>query len=169
MRWRNHLIVLAVTLVVSAGVWWYAADPGNHEVADELTVGVDGEPLDEREIAARERREMQARARNMPLHDAELEDARDAKYGDGTITRSEAEAGFEDAMTEVETFAKSRERIHREEWDTLYRNANDAFAVLSNHLDANDPGDRETLESAHRRLQESLRRVRVRGKKFSDI
>jgi hypothetical protein len=116
-----------------------------------------------------ERREMQARARNMPLHDAELADARDAKYGSGTISRSEAEAGFEDAMTEVETFAKSRERIHREEWDTLYRSANDAFAVLSNHLDANEPGDREQLESAHRRLQEGLRRVRVRGKKFSDI
>jgi hypothetical protein len=112
---------------------------------------------------------MQARARNMPLHDAELADARDAKYGSGTISRSEAEAGFEDAMTEVETFAKSRERIHREEWDTLYRSANDAFAVLSNHLDANEPGDREQLESAHRRLQEGLRRVRVRGKKFSDI
>ena len=75
----------------------------------------------------------------------------------------------DDAMAEVEAFAKSRERIHREEWDTMYRRANDAFAVLSIHLDANEPGDREELESAHRRLQEGLRRVRVRGKKFSDI
>jgi hypothetical protein len=169
MRWRNQLLVLCAAAAVSVGVWWYAADPGTHEIDDELLVDADGQPLDEREAAARERREMQARARNMPTRESELVDARDAKYGTGAISRTEAEAGSEDAMTEVETFAKSKERIHREEWDTLYRSANDAFAVLSMHLDANEPGDRETLETAHRRLQEGLRRVRVRGKKFSDI
>lgn len=169
MRWRNHALVLTGALVVSAGVWWYAADPGNHEVQDEVAIGPDGEPLDEREAAEEERREMQARARNISPHDRELQDASTEKYGNGSIDRATAEAGFEDAMTEVETFAKSRERVHREEWDTMYRTANDAFAVLSMHLDAKEPGDREALESAHRRLQEGLRRVRVRGKKFSDI
>jgi hypothetical protein len=163
------MLVLLCAAIAAFGVWWWVTDPGTHELTDALAVDDAGQPLDEREVAARERKALQARARNMSDRDREVVDASTAKYGNGSIDRATATAGFDDAMAEVEAFAKSRERIHREEWDTLYRTANDAFAVLSIHLDANEPGDREELESAHRRLQEGLRRVRVRGKKFSDI
>lgn len=169
MRWRTPLLVLVPTLVVGTFAWWWWTDPGTHEIVDELPVDDQGRPLDERVVADNERRELQARARNMPSRDRELDPAPGVAYGSGQIDRAAAEAGFDEVMSEVETFAKSRERIHREEWDTLYRSANDAFAALSIHLDANDPGDRDSLEQAHRRLQDGLRRVRVRGRKFSDI
>lgn len=169
MRLRTAASVLLPALVVGVGAWWWIVDPGTHEIVDELAVDADGDPLDERELAARERRELQARARNLSRRDEEVVPSEHVPYGDGQIDRVAAETAFEEVMTEVETFAKSRERIHREEWDALYRSANDAFAILSVHLDAAEPGDRETLEEAHRRLQNGLRRVRVRGKKFSDI
>lgn len=169
MRWRLPVLVLTSACVVGTGAWWWITDPGTHEDTEGLDVDEDGRPLDQREAAARERRELQARARNMASHEREPGDAATVPYGTGQIDRATAEAGFDDVMTEVETFAKSRERIHREEWDTLYRTANDAFAALSVHLDANEPSDRQSLEDAHRRLQEGLRRVRVRGRKFSDI
>jgi hypothetical protein len=169
MRLRTAASVLLPALVVGVGAWWWIADPGTHEIVDELAVDADGEPLDERELAARERRELQARARNLSQRSDDRVSSEHVPYGDGQIDRAAAETAFEEVMTEIETFAKSRERIHREEWDALYRSANDAFAILSVHLDAAEPGDRETLEDAHRRLQNGLRRVRVRGKKFSDI
>ncbi len=169
MRWRLPALVLLPILAAGAGLWWWIADPGMHEVVDELPLDDDGRPSDAREAASRERREMQARARNLTQRDASPRQSAEAAYGSGQIDRDAATVGFDSVMTEVEAFAKSRERIHRDEWDTLYRSANDAFAILSVHLDAAEPGDRETLEEAHRRLQDGLRRVRVRGKKFSDI
>lgn len=169
MRPQTAALVLVPALVVGVGVWWWIADPGTHEVVDELPVDAAGDPIDERELAARERRELKDRARNMSRREDGPVETKHAPYGDGSIDRDAAETAFDEAMSEVETFAKSRERIHREEWDALYRSANDAFAALSVHLDASEPGDRDTLETAHKRLQEGLRRVRVRGKKFSDI
>lgn len=169
MRLRTLALVLLPALAVGVGAWWWIADPGTHEIVDELAVDADGDPVDERELAARQRRELQARARNLPQRESELASNQHVPYGDGKIDRAAAETAFEEVMTEIETFATSRERIHREEWDALYRSANDAFAILSVHLDAAEPGDRDTLEEAHRRLQNGLRRVRVRGKKFSDI
>lgn len=161
----------AVALLVG-GVWYWVADPGLHEHADDLARNQDGELLDEQDAADQRRRELQARARNLSDRSGDPL-VRPAggigDYGDGRIDRAAAAASFDEVMGTIESFATSRERIHKEEWDALYRSANDSFAALSTQLDAHDPGDRETLETAHKRLQEGLRRVRVRGKKFSDI
>lgn len=171
MRWRLPIAFAAASLAVG-GVWYWVADPGLHEHADDLARDADGELIDEQDAASQRRRELQARARNLSDRSGDplVQPAGGlGDYGDGRIDRATATAAFDEIMGTVETFATSRERIHKEEWDTLYRTANDTFAALSTQLDANDPGDRETLETAHRRLKEGLRRVRVRGKKFSDI
>lgn len=169
MRRPLPIFMLVSALVVGTAAWWWIADPGMHELSDDAELDADGRMVDEREAAASARRDLQARARNMSVRDRQVDEPVSTPYGSGQIDRETAVAGFDEIMGEVEAFAKSRERIHREEWDTMYRSANDAFSVLSNHLDAHDPGDRESLEDAHRRLQEGLRRVRVRGQKFSDM
>ena len=56
-------------------------------------------------------------------------------------------------------------RLDREQWEDLYRSANDAFSALSMHLDAKDPAERDELEQAYARLLEGLDRVKVRGNK----
>ena len=81
------------------------------------------------------------------------------------VDRESASRGFDVIMKKVERVASSRTKLEREEWDDLYRNANDAFSALSMHLDATDPAERTELEEAHARLLEGLRRVRVRGNK----
>lgn len=172
MRNRGPILVAVGILVLGiGGVWYWVTDPGLHEHADDHSRGADGELLDEQDAESQRRRELAARARNISdrTHDPLVAPAGPGEWGDGRIDRATASASFDEIMGTVESFARSRERIHKEEWDALYRSANDSFAVLSTQLDANDPGDRETLETAHKRLQEGLRRVRVRGKKFSDI
>ena len=83
----------------------------------------------------------------------------------GPVDAESAARGFEVAMTKVERTANRRTKLEREEWDELYRTANDAFAALSTQLDATDPAQLQELEEAHARLVEGLRRVRVRGNK----
>lgn len=165
-------ILAALALALAGGVtWWYVADPGTGEVLDELPVDAQGRPLDERAARAQHDARLRAQARN--THFEDRDEVRGSApldpYGTGVIDRVTAENGFDDVMTRVEGLARSRERIDREAWDQLYREANDAFAALSSLLDAREPSDLEALEKAHHRLQEGLRRVRVRGRKFSDI
>ncbi len=163
-------IVLGTLILGGTAAWWVIQDPGTGEVLDELPTDAEGMPLDERTVRGRHDAELRAQARNTNLaaRDAAPQPVVDP-FGDGRIDRSSAESGFDFKMTELETLARERTRIDRPTWDEHYRQANDAFAALSSTLDANEPGDREALEQAHQRLQEALRRVRVRGRKFSDI
>lgn len=87
-------------------------------------------------------------------------------YGSGELDLGEVRTGFDYAMNRVEAIVKSRKRITLADWDVLYREANDAFSALSIVLDAEDEDQRAELEAAHVRLKQSLRRVRVRGRKF---
>jgi hypothetical protein len=172
MQHRWPILVAAGVLALGiGGVWYWVTDPGLHEHTDDLARNPDGEIMDEQDAEAARRRELAARARNISDRslDPLVAPAGPGEWGDGRIDRASATANFDEVMGTVESFARSRERIHKEEWDALYRSANDSFAALSTQLDANDPGDRETLETAHKRLQNGLRRVRVRGKKFSEI
>lgn len=71
-------------------------------------------------------------------------------------TRVEAEAAFEVVMDSVERLADSGDKISKRRRQRLYRAANDAFAALSNHLDAQRPRDLAQLEEAHIRLKHML-------------
>lgn len=87
-------------------------------------------------------------------------------YGSGEIDSQTARDGFEYAMGRVDAIVQARRRLSQDEWDSLYRETNDAFAALSIVLDASDEAQRAELEDAHQRLQQRLRKVKVRGKKF---
>lgn len=89
-------------------------------------------------------------------------------YGSGEVTEEVARDGFTYAMDRVDELAKSRQRVSQEEWDALYREANDAFAALSMVLDARDEAQAAELEAAHQRLTKGLGKVRVRGRKLAD-
>lgn len=88
-------------------------------------------------------------------------------YGSGEIDITSARDGFDYAMGKVGTVGDSRRRVTVEEWDELYREANDAFAALSIVLDAKNEAELAELEEAHVRLKKGLKRVRVRGRKFA--
>jgi hypothetical protein len=88
------------------------------------------------------------------------------QFGSGIIDRSEARAGFDYAMRQMESVGRKRRRISQEQWKAAYRAANDAFSALSTHLDAQDPLERDELEKAHRRLVDALASVRVKGGKL---
>jgi len=160
-----------LSLALVGGATWVLLDPdrATEMVETALPGPVETEP--EPDEAAREREDRRAAARNlagMQRRDDEPADPADASYGSGAIDRATASAGFDHVMAEVEAIGKARTRLEREEWDTLYRSANDAFAAYSMHLNANDPADLDELDRAHDRLQKALRRVRVRGRKFGD-
>jgi hypothetical protein len=170
--------IKALAVVAALGLAGYAAwTVLDTEVTDEavsdVLVDADGEPLDDREIAERERRRFAAAARTfdprnvdsaLPSEADEVEPP--VEDGSATITPSNARIGFDYAMRRVEKLADTRKRLEPEQWQALYREANDAYAALSIVLDAEHDAERTELEEAHRRLQEGLRRVRVRGKKF---
>lgn len=83
-----------------------------------------------------------------------------------TVTRAAAQQGFEHVVSKVEALGRTRRRLHKDEWDEVWRTANDAFTALSLHLDATDPVEAAELNEAHVRLKQALRKVRVRGGKF---
>ncbi|MEX1361599.1 MAG: hypothetical protein AB1Z98_00610 [Nannocystaceae bacterium] len=87
-------------------------------------------------------------------------------YGSGELDPKTVRSSFDYAMDRVDAVANSRKRITVEDWDVLYREANDSFTALSIVLDATDPDASAELEEAYKRLKQSLKRVRVRGRKF---
>ena len=89
------------------------------------------------------------------------------QYGSGQVDQRSARDGFEYAMGRVDEVVKSRRRLSMDDWDALYREANDAFSALSIVLDAADEAQLTELEAAHKRLKQGLRKVRVRGRKFA--
>jgi hypothetical protein len=89
-------------------------------------------------------------------------------YGSGEVDPSNAREGFSYAMARVDEIAASRRRLTQEEWDALYREANDAFAALSTMIDGKDESQLAELERAHKRLREGLAKVRVEGRKLAD-
>ena len=175
MRSRSLLVFGLVAAAAVGGVLWWSL-PG--PVADEeddgpVVLDEDGNPVDVREQHRRKRADQQAQARNLAFDERDrvssellAEGGGGAQLGDLKIDRQAAEDGFDHVMKVLEETAADRERLDKADWRELYRAANDAYSALSMHLDANDPEQREQLEAAHRRLQEGLRRVRVRGRKF---
>ena len=179
------LFGLGAAAAVGGVLWWSQPHGDGSEPSGPLVLDEDGAPIDERSEHQRRRGELQAQARNMSFADRDAhgdEDEAsagvstlrreagadgDAPLGDGSIDRQTAEAGFDHIMGVLEETAEDRERLAKSDWRELYRAANDAFSALSMHLDAEDPADLERLEQAHRRLQDGLRRVRVRGRKFA--
>lgn len=176
------LFGLGAAAAVGGVLWWSQPQGDGSEPVGPLVLDDDGAPIDERTEHRRRRTELQAQARNMSFgaRDGDDDDDHDvstlrreagadeaAQLGDGSIDRQSAEAGFDHIMGVLEDTAEDRERLAKSDWRELYRAANDAFSALSMHLDAEDPGDLERLEQAHRRLQDGLRRVRVRGRKFA--
>jgi hypothetical protein len=177
------LFGLGAAAAVGGVLWWSQPHGDGSEPSGPLVLDEDGAPIDERSEHRRRRAELQAQARNMSFgarDDDSDEDGvevstlrreagadGDAQLGDGSIDRPTAEAGFDHIMGVLEEIADDRERLAKSDWRELYRAANDAFSALSMHLDADNPADLERLEQAHRRLQDGLRRVRVRGRKFA--
>jgi|GEM_PF-1934766 len=172
------LAVLAVGLALYAG--WTLLDIGGDydEIAQEAYLDADGKTgIDVREQAEARRERMAAVARGAsraldgdmrpadPLL-AENEVAAPNLDPAGPLTAGDVEAGFDYAMRRVERIARTRRKLKQDEWSELYREANDAYAAYSMHLDATEPGDLAKLEDAHRRLKQGLKRVRVRGRKF---
>lgn len=135
--------------------------------------GGEGAPIDERAEAEDERRRFAADARRGPIADAELPvddfevpppplvDAPGAE-----VTPASARVGFDYSMRRVEKIGARKRRLKPEQWEALYREANDAYAALAISLDGKDDTQMRELEDAHRRLKEGLAAVRVRGNKF---
>lgn len=166
---------LAVLIVGYAG--FMVLSDEDAEVEPTIEVGPDGEPLDEREIAERERRDqifeaiegaaaMRGRAarKDLPLEPGV--EAPMAEYGSGTFVLEEARTSFDQLMTRIEATGDKRRRLRQAEWQETYRAANDAYAALSMRLDPSDPQQSAELEQAHQRLRRALRGLRVRGRKF---
>jgi hypothetical protein len=170
-----HRLILGIAALALAGAaaWTMLDRPSAAEIAEAVVLGPDGDPIDPASDAAREREERRANSRNlgsMQRRDQDAAAGRAPEAGNagdpgGLVDAASAARGFEIIMTKVERTADRRTKLDREEWDDLYRNANDAFAALSVHVDATDPAQMAELEQAHARLLEGLRRVRVRGNK----
>lgn len=174
MRSRSLLVFGLVAAAAVGGVsWWSLPGPAaDEEDEGPVVLDEDGNPVDVREQHRRQRADRQAQARNLAFEERDrvsselLAEGGGAPLGDLKIDRQAAEDGFDHVMKVLEETAADRERLDKADWRELYRAANDAYSALSMHLDANDPEQRDQLEAAHRRLQEGLRRVRVRGRKF---
>jgi hypothetical protein len=74
-------------------------------------------------------------------------------------SRVEAETAFEVVMASVEELAEKDTPPSKRRRKRLYRAANDAFAALSDQLDAHNPRDLAALEEAHVRLRVMLREI----------
>jgi hypothetical protein len=163
---------LAAAAAVGCVVWWAMPGPRAEDPDDgPVVLDEDGAPIDAREHARRLRADRQAQARNLAFDERDrdssvLQGQGGALEAGTAIDRKAAEEGFDHVMRVLEDTAHDRERLAKSDWRELYRAANDAYSALSMHLDANDPEQRDELEAAHRRLQDGLRRVRVRGRKF---
>ncbi len=181
MQSRSLLVFgLAAAFAVGGVAWLLLPGPKaeDDDTDEPLVVDDNGEPVDARTLYRTRRGELQAQARNLGFGERDRADSdasplaapgadgASAQLGNGVIDRQAAEEGFEHVMRVLEDTARDRERLSKTDWRELYRAANDAYSAMSMHLDAHEPEDREKLEAGHRRLQEALRRVRVRGRKF---
>ena len=167
-------IAAALGAVVLAGYALYLLmqPPGGVDEAGSAW-GAEGSPADERAEAEQERRRVAAAARGafaqdaqLPVDDFEVPPPPAAGTPGAEITAESARAGFDYSMRRVETIGARKRRLKPEQWEALYREANDAYAALAITLDAKDEAQLRELEDAHRRLKEALATVRVRGRKF---
>lgn len=130
-------------------------------------------PVDERIDAEDERRRLASAARgriegdpDLPIDDLDVPPPPLLDAPGAEVTPVSARAGFDYSMRRVEKIAARKRRLKPEQWDALYREANDAYAALATVLDGKDDAQMRELEEAHRRLKEGLASVRVRGRKF---
>lgn len=131
------------------------------------------EPTDQRAEAEQERRRLAAAARGgaasgaeVPVDELEVPPPAVFDAPGAEVTPESARLGFDYSMRRVEKIAARKRRLKPEQWQALYREANDAYAALAITLDANDEAQLRELEDAHRRLKAGLAAVRVRGRKM---
>ena len=175
--------LLAAVAVVGYAIVLLLANPEADEVVeDAIARGQDGE--DQQEVAEASRERLRRAARGLAMSpDARVDgrgdrddpDGRSAEasvsavpYGSGEVDSINAREGFSYAMSRVDAVVESRRRLSQDEWDALYREANDAFAALSMVIDPRDDLQVQELEAAHKRLKQGLRKVRVEGQKLAD-
>jgi hypothetical protein len=169
-RARIVVAAVAVSLAVTAG-WLALGGSGDGDAASDDDGAID--PASEVRAARRHREREARRGRAFAARrDGRIERDADevlATSGSaevpGPLTAADAREGFDHVMVRIDELVAARTRLSPEEWEDTYRAANDAFAALSMHLDANDADDAIELEEAHARLRDALRRVRVRGRK----
>ena len=96
--------------------------------------------------------------------DTEGEEELASAAGSPMISIEDARTSFGKSMEKLETLGRKR-RVRNKTYERHYRRANDAYAALSNHLDAHDPEQRAELEEAYRLLKERLGEIKVRKPK----
>lgn len=171
MTARKLPILKGVALAAALGLAGFALVSLLGDV-EEVDVEVDakGRPLSEEDLADRDRELMFAAGRTKPPDYGMLIEAFNAAgpafYGDGELEAADTRKVFDSVMTHIEKMSERPRRLRQREWQEVYRAANDSFAALSMHLDARDSEQAKELEAAHRRLQQGLANLRVRGKKF---
>ncbi|MEM7151518.1 MAG: hypothetical protein AAF799_01705 [Myxococcota bacterium] len=173
---RTLGILTTVGLVGYAGVLLLGDAEVNQVVEDAVVDARTDEEAIEARDERRERLEMVARGMmtpdrsknaSMPEDDpAAAVPVPEVPYAGGELEIEGVRTSFDYAMDRVDAIANSRKRITKEDWDKLYREANDSFAALSIVLDAHDEAQSAELEAAHVRLKKGLKRVRIRGRKF---
>lgn len=184
-RWLQPLGLAALVALVGYAGFRLLVDSDADEAVEDLIT--DAQSIEqEQEIVERARDHRRKVARRLAMTPESARDGDDpsgrvgiaagvgqtdvssADYGSGQVDPSNAREGFSATMDRVEALAKSRRRLTQEEWDALYREANDAFAALSMMIDGHDDAQLVELEAAHLRLKQGLRKVRVRGQKLAD-
>jgi L-arabinose isomerase len=174
-------LLAAIALVVYAGVL-LLADPEADEVVEDAIADGRAHHDGEREAIESSRERLRRAARGLAMSPEARVDGRDDRdgpnarsvdasavpYGSGEVDPTNAREGFSYAMSRVEEIAESRRRLSQDEWDALYREANDAFSALSMVIDPHDDLQLAELETAHKRLQLGLRKVRVDGQKLAN-
>lgn len=184
LHWLQPLGLLAAVALVGTVGFQLLADPeANEVVEDAIADGRAPGGEEEHEALARSRDHLRRKARRLALSPEGRSRGSDddpgvrsvdpagiasAYYGSGEVDPTNAREGFTYAMDRVDEIAESRRRLSQEEWDALYREANDAFAALSSVIDGNDDSQLAELEAAHKRLRQGLRKVRVHGRKLAD-
>ena len=176
MALPSKIVPVAIVAVALAGyAGWLLVDAGREydTMARDAYRDVDDQQVDARKQALERRRRLAAgglvanresRPADPLMSDADVSAPTINPHG--RLTRPDAQAGFDYAMRRVEQIADRRRRLRPDEWDELYREANDAFSAYSVYVDATDVDEAAALEDAHRRLKKGLKRVRVRGKKL---
>lgn len=171
---RTLGILAALALVGYAAVLLLANPDADDVVELAIAEGQAGD--DQREELERSRERLRRTARGLAMSPEGRRSADGGQeapasavpYGSGEVDAHNARAGFTYAMGRVDDVVKSRRRLSQEEWDSLYRETNDAFAAFSMMIDARDDLQMAELEAAHKRLKQGLRKVRVHGQKLAD-
>lgn len=169
-------ILLSVSLVGYAAVL-LVSDPEADEVVEDAIADAQADE-GQREEIERNRDRLRRTARGLamtPEGSPRFDEAGRQEapvsvtpFGSGEIDEQTARDGFTYAMGRVDEIVKSRRRLSQDEWDSLYRETNDAFAAFSIMIDAHDDAQAAELEEAHKRLKKGLGKVRVRGRKLAN-